>query len=516
MKKITSLAKKLFAIIAAIAVVIAPVANVKAANQTIDLGPAKQAGKYIAGVTFSYKFTTSGQYLYCVNMQKNTAQNIKADLVTSGSKIDGGIIYILKNGFPEKSITGDTDKDYYITQTAIWWYLDETTGSRNLGEYFKESGSDEYNLRHYVKELVQAGIKHRNDSYSTETKFRITTDDTNMKLQGDFYVSNSIKVVEKQNVAKYTIKLENAPQGSIIEVDGKNVSGNTATVTGKDSFRIKVPATSATDKALSFKVTATAVGSTIYSAYQYHPRDNSMQDVALLEKNQKNVASTVTLNIAAASHVSILKVDSNTKQPLAGAVLVLKDSNGKELTRWTSSVNAHVIKGLANGTYTVEEAKAPEGYIRNTSVYKFTITDNHKNIRANFENAPQKIVVTITKVDDDTKQPLAGAVMVLKDVNGNIVYKFTSTLQPEVITDIEKGTYTLEELSAPEGYIRNTNVHKFTIDDNHLSHQITFANAKEVIVPDTASVSSIIMIILGIAITGFGLKFVYKNGQKTR
>ena len=241
-----------------------------------------------------------------------------------------------------------------------------------------------------------------------------------------------------------------------------------------------------------------------------------MQDVALLEKTQKNINSEVVLNIAAASKVSIVKIDSTTKQPLPGAVLVLKDANGKELTRWTSTTNAHVIKGLVNGTYTVAEVKAPEGYQLNKNVSTFTISDTRKNIKVNFENAPQRIVVNITKIDNDTKQPLAGAVMVLKDTNGNIVYKWTSTTETEVITDIEKGTYTLEELVAPEGYLKNNNVYKFTIDDNHLTHQIAFANSKEVIVPDTASVSSMIMIILGIVITGFGLNFVYKNGQKTR
>ena len=103
--------------------------------------------------------------------------------------------------------------------------------------------------------------------------------------------------------------------------------------------------------------------------------------------------------------------------------------------------------------------------------------------------------------------------MVIKDSNGEIIYKFTSTNSTEIITDIENGTYTLEEVSAPEGYIKSDKVVTFTIDDAHLSHQITFENNKEVWVPDTASVSPMIMIILGIVITGFGLRYI-KNGQK--
>ena len=516
MKKIGNFAKKLLAIFATLAMIITPMANVHATSETITLGPAKQSGKYIAGVTFSYKFTTDGKYLYCVNMHKNTAQNVTADLVKSGSVVDGGLVYILKNGFPEKSITGDTDKDYYITQTAVWWYLDETTGSQNLGDYFKVSGSDDYNMRHYVKELVQEGIKHRNDSYGiSETTFKITTTDTNMTLSGDYYVSKSITVAESKNIDKYTVTLENAPAGTIIEVANNHITGNSTTITGNDAFRIKVPASAVTSD-LSIKVVAKATGKLQYTANQYHPRNDSMQDVALLEKAKKEVTSTITLDLTSASKVSIVKIDSVTKQPLAGATLVLRDSTGKELTRWESTTKAHVIKNLANGTYSIEEEKAPEGYQRNTNVTKFTVSEKNRNIRVNIENAPQKVVVNVTKVDQSTGQPLAGAVLVIKDANGEIIYKWTSTSTSEVITDIEKGTYTLEEISAPEGYIKNDKVVTFTIDDDHLSHQITFENAKEVYVPDTASVSSIIMMILGIVITGLGLNFVYKNGQRTR
>ena len=519
MKKIKLMARKLFAIIITLVVAFSSMIHVNAAAETIQLGPAKQAGKYIGGVTFSYKFTTDGKYLYCVNMHKNTAQNTSATLVRSGSVIDGGIVYILKNGFPEKSITGDTDKDYYITQTAIWWYLDETTGSQNLGEYFKEEGSDAYNMRHYVKELVQAGVKHRYDKIGvTDTKLKITTSSTEMTLMGDYYYSKDMKISEYQNISKVNLKLENAPQGAEIEVADAHIANTTINV--GDTFRVRVPKASVT-KDTNIKVVATATGATQYMAYEYHPVKDNMQNVALLEKECKTVSSELTVSIKKEeeipqSKVTVVKIDANTKQPIAGAVLVLKDSKGTELTRWTSTTSAHVVKNLANGTYTVEEVEAPNGYKLNTNVSRFTIDDKHRDIKINFENAPKKVVVNITKVDQETGQPLAGAVLVIKDVNGEIIYKFTSTTSSEVITDIENGTYTVEELEAHEGYIKNDNIVTFTIDDSHLSHQIVIENAREYYVPDTASATSIIMVILGIVITGFGLKFVYKNGQITK
>ena len=103
--------------------------------------------------------------------------------------------------------------------------------------------------------------------------------------------------------------------------------------------------------------------------------------------------------------------------------------------------------------------------------------------------------------------------LVIKDKDGKEVYRFTSSTTSEVITTIGKGTYTVEEVSAPEGYVKSDEKITFTIDSDHLSHQIIFENTKETPVPDTASETSILMLILGIATLGFGLLFVDENKQ---
>ena len=517
----SKLAKKLLAIIALFAIVVTNTRNVNAAAETITLGPASPTGKYIAGVVFSYKKTTDGKLLFCVDMHTNTAQNTTATLVKNSSIIDNGLIYILRNGYPEKSITGDNDKDYYITQTAVWWYLDEVTGSQNLGDYFKESGSDDYNMRHYVKELVQAGLANRNNPQSvSNAKLTIGTNDPSFTLRNNYYESDSIRATEISGISSYSVTLSGAPKGTIIEkTAGTAVSAldynGAFSIDQNESFRIKVPKASAEANEINITVTAKATGAVGYNAYEYKPADSSMQHVALLEKEQKTVKSELTLNLTT-SKVTVVKIDAETKQPLAGAVLILRDSTGTELTRWTSTVNAHVIRNLVDGTYTIEEDSAPTGYQLNTNKSTFTISNSNRNIKVEFENAPNKIVVTIVKIDAETKQPLAGATMAIKDSTGEIVYKFVTETTPEVITDLPAGTYTLEEISAPEGYVRNEKVATFTIDQEHRSHQITFENEKEVPVPDTASTASILFIILGIAITGYGLEYVFKNGKKAK
>ena len=69
------------------AIVLGSIANVFAATDTIQLGNATKTNAYIAGVDFYYKVTNKGQYLYCLNMHKNTATNVKANIVKNSPYI---------------------------------------------------------------------------------------------------------------------------------------------------------------------------------------------------------------------------------------------------------------------------------------------------------------------------------------------------------------------------------------------------------------------------------------------
>ena len=507
--------KFIAAFVLVISILFCSVTKVSAAPDTIQLGDAPVTEKYIAGVSFHYKKTVEGIYLYCLDIHKNTARNTTARLVKNSPTINGGLIYILKNGYPYKSITGDTSKDYYITQTALWWYLDNTTGSRNLGDKFKGDGSDPHDLRKYVKQLVTEAEKHKSDKIGyEETKLELTNT-TDMTLENNYYISKPIKAKKLKNAKSYKVTLKNAPEGTkIIKPNGKEVTyKETFKITVKDAFRINVPTTKMNKADFSIKVVAKTDGITQYMAYEYQPDDNSMQNVAVLETTKKGATSKLTLDIES-SKVTITKIDSNTKKPIAGANLVLKDANGKIITNWTSTTNAHIIRNLTAGTYTIEETTAPTGYLLNENKTTFTISEVNKNVAINIENAPKKVVVNITKLDQETNTPLAGAILVVKNSQGIEVARFTTTEESYVLTDLEDGTYTVEEESAPEGYIKSDEKATFTIDNEHLSHQITFINAKEVFVPDTASVSSIIILILGIGLTGLGIGYIYKNGKK--
>lgn len=507
MSKIMEKSKKFLTLILVAAIAIVTfTTSTKAITETINVGDAQDLDAYIGGVRFATKTTTDGGYLYCLEMAKKTTMNTTA---TYTGVRDAGIAYIVMNGFPNKSFTGDALKDYYITQTAIWWYLDETTGSTNLGEQFKREGQDPYNMRHYVKELVDGGIQAKAAGYPT-TSITVDTESDKFTLDGNYYISKTINV--STNASTYTVSLEGATDGT--KIVGA-ISGNENTTFNNDEgFIIKVPASEITNTSFNIKINVTANGM-IYKALEYTPGNQEMQKVTPGTITPSDDKVTTSLNLGlTTSKVSIIKYDAITNQPLGGAKLVVKDSEGEVITSWTSTTNAHVIRNLSNGTYTVEETEAPEGYELSKEKVTFTISGDSDNVTVKFMNTPKEnTVVNITKIDSETGNALAGAVLVVKDAAGNEVERFTTTEESHVITGLAYGKYTLSEISAPAGYKTSDEVIEFTLDDDHISYQIKFANYKEVYVPDT-NVNNLLFTVLGIAIIGSGLGFVYKNGKK--
>lgn len=506
MKKLTQISKKIFLALIS-AVILLTTLNTSAVASSIQLGGSETVPGYVSGVKFTTKTKTDGTLLYCLNMNKKTAKNITAKLV---GERDAGVAYIITNGYPNKTFTGEKMKDYYITQTALWWYLDNTTGSSNLSQKFKTTGSDEYNLRPTIKALVAKAEEARKQGYA-KTTLAISASDFSMTLKDNYFVSEEIYAKTYSNISTYTVSASGASGIQIVDANGNAKT----TFKVNEKFRVKVPVNSVSGTELSIKVVAKATG-VVYKAYEYQPTDSGMQPVtpSIPEKETTDVTASLTLTIDS-SRVRIVKVDSETGNALAGATLVLKDANGKVKATWTSSASYRTIRNLPNGTYTITETKAPAGYILNSTPIKFTITDSNRDIEVKVKNTPRESVVNILKVDASTGEPLAGAVLVLKNSTGEEIQRFTTTTEPQVFTDLPNGTYTVEEISAPAGYMHSSDVESFTITDQNLSHQVIFENYPEVPVPDTDT-SSLIITLIGIVIIGTGIRFVYKNGKKSK
>ena len=179
--------------------------------------------------------------------------------------------------------------------------------------------------------------------------------------------------------------------------------------------------------------------------------------------------------------VKINKIDSETKEYVKGATLIIKDASGNVVKEFVTDSKAFEISDLAKGVYTVSELKAPIGYIKSNEVMEFTIGQDDKTIDVNFENSKEVIVnnIEISKKDATTSVELPGAHLVLKDESGNVIDEWVSTNQVHLVKDVKAGKYTLTETIAPDGYVLSEETVEFTVKGDGTVTKVVMYNTKE-------------------------------------
>ncbi|CYU97036.1 SpaA isopeptide-forming pilin-related protein [Streptococcus suis] len=160
--------------------------------------------------------------------------------------------------------------------------------------------------------------------------------------------------------------------------------------------------------------------------------------------------------------------ENGQKRPLQGAVFVLS-RDGKVVQRVTSDSEGILnIRNVYGGTYKLREVLAPVGYALDPTEKEIVIR-NADNItidgRPYNANTPPEIVNTkyislqIDKYTQGETRRLKGAVFRLRSKENN---RYSVTLGENassatfLFTNLAKGTYVLEELTAPVGYKKIT------------------------------------------------------------
>ena len=188
---------------------------------------------------------------------------------------------------------------------------------------------------------------------------------------------------------------------------------------------------------------------------------------------------TVTLTKTSAD-VSITQ--GNSAYSLAGATYnVYKGTSGtgSVVATFTTDSAGHATLStpLEDGTYSVKEASPPpKGYKLDEKIYTFTINGGDTSLSV--EDEPGTLTLRLKKEDSQTgstpqgNASLAGAVYQVSYQKGGqtVTEEMTSDASGNLGTleGLPLGTVTVKELSAPEGYHLDTEVHTYTVDGSQL------------------------------------------------
>ena len=213
--------------------------------------------------------------------------------------------------------------------------------------------------------------------------------------------------------------------------------------------------------------------------------DETIRPFTIGGNNDWDVETTIKNTLKEYSLTLVKKGDDG--KPLEGVEFEI---SGNGITKKSASGRDGVVKfeGLPFGRYTITETKAPQGYVKAKPI---NVTIDEKNtVGAYTPNQAvdggtitnEHTVLTVLKIDDADRKPLAGATFRIKNSDGQYVSaengKFKAFVSGEggasVFETGEDGKFTLEylpvgnnyaleEISAPQGYIKVKGTTSFNI-----------------------------------------------------
>ena len=494
------------------------------------------------------KVDTNGNVVFCADhdMPLPFGGNGIYTWTRSGTSAQSSAVaYIFENA------DTSTDVGYLIAQFAVWYFVDNETFSRYFNyqtrSYTYSSGGDNTKANTAkIMDLIDGAL---NASSGNSINVTVTAADKSLSLTSDgkYYISKPITLsasadsaVSMNRTGTAVLQGTNIPTGAFVTTDASATSGKNSieVSTSKDVVvYIKVPVssiTTTTNVTLTYLVNGEISGASYYETSSTW-EGKKIQDLVVYDPqstfDRKSVAFTI--NFVKKNKVTVSKKSITGTSEIPGATLVIKDSKGATISSWVTK-NTTTSVELAAGTYTLEETKAPAGYILNKNKVTFVVSDdgkvkvNNKEVTVvEIKNTP--IIVNISKRSINGKSELPGAKLTIKDKDGKVAkdvngkeLTWTSTTEA-VKFQLVPGTYFLSEEVAPKGYELSETVTKFVVGEdgtvksdnkNVDNNLIVYTNTPS---PEEVKTGSflIYIIVIGTLSAGAATYFALKHNRET-
>ncbi|MBO3360210.1 MAG: SpaA isopeptide-forming pilin-related protein [Clostridium perfringens] len=202
---------------------------------------------------------------------------------------------------------------------------------------------------------------------------------------------------------------------------------------------------------------------------------NGEEHPVTISENGKTIEITHTNKIIKGK-VAVKKTDSEISDlNLEGAEFTIYDNNKNIVATITTNKDSYAESEPLNyGTYTMQETKAPKGYLLSNKVWDININENDKTYTFDVSNDVIKGKLQIVKVDSENEEkPVEGAGFDVIAVNVNGIKE--GTVVDHVVTDkngfaytkdLRYGDYKFHETDTPKGYWKSDKEYSFNIAEN--------------------------------------------------
>ena len=180
-------------------------------------------------------------------------------------------------------------------------------------------------------------------------------------------------------------------------------------------------------------------------------------------------------------NAELLKVDSETKDPLANVVFELEClegfNQGSKVELVSDSTGIIQMSDLQYGKYRLTEIKTIEGYVLDSTPIEFEIRNHGETVNLVMENRKVKGKLEIIKVDANSSKRLQGAEFGIYDKDKNLIEVITTDENGSATSsELDYGQYYYRELKSPEGYVVDGNFYEFKIEEDNIVKVIEFKN----------------------------------------
>lgn len=388
--------------------------------------------------------------LICTQFRKTTPAGHSCKIFTDKNQWDdkssAAIAAIVDNATGGKNGKMSNLNKYYYAELAVNQYLWEENGKVSGSSQYVGNIGNSSEVQTLVALARKAGVK-------AKTTFNIVLSPSSPKLtqSGEYYVSDPITVKDEGGyLDSYTV--------TVTGIDVAEIIDKTA-----NSFKVRIPV-SKVKTGSTANITVKVTGKKTYKIAAKYDCGTNLQTVTPSYTIEETKTNTKSVNLSVSrTKITIAKTD-NSGNYIAGAVLNLKNSDGTYNKDFTTKTSPIVIEDLAYGTYTLSEKTAPSGYIKSSETKKLVLSANSLSVTGTITN--QKNGFTVSKRSKSTSTEIAGAVLQITDANGKVVDKWTTTNTKKSFSGYKAGTYYLEELQAPNGYVKFNGKIKFIVGED--------------------------------------------------
>ncbi|MDR0863000.1 MAG: Cys-Gln thioester bond-forming surface protein, partial [Oscillospiraceae bacterium] len=422
-------------------------------------------------------------------------------------------ISILNEGYPHNRLASlhlnTLEEGYYATKMALWMYILGATEA-DIGINPAYGSSDPAAKRVYdaAISIFKYGVSKASEGIQ-EPEIIITADrtypipDSSEQYRQQIITINANKYVGTNPDANGFFKLAWAdpaavPAGTKIELpDGTDITSAMQVQAGASSISqivVKYPI-DATEFTTQLTVNALLQGNDIYTAYYTGDEGDANMQRYLVEADPKKEISanfTATLSVEdepppgddepppeVPGTLRVVKLETGTLIPLAGAVFDIKDPDGVTLYSMATDASGTIsIPVSKEGYYTITERVAPRFHTLPTHTTQGVQVRSGETAIVTFEDSPYGSL-TVYKRDAADGRNLSGAVIQIKNIATSVIQTATTDSSGSVTFDklpcAANGTgYEVRELTAPQGYALDNTVHARAVPRVHAAAALDY------------------------------------------